>query len=142
MDAYEIIEFIRSAKKKTPVKAYVKLASPVEFPNCRVFGAGDPVVFGDWADVAAAIEQNRDAILDIEVEQQPLHRCQVLRRLVEEHLVELTHVDSHATPRARPPTHGDRKWNANGPILAWVSRLLPSRSPCARLQSVSADRTA
>ena len=130
-------------------QAKLLLAYPIEqvFQNMRGVGKiGEPERTGAALDRVRSAEYGvellRIRILDIEVEQQPLHRCQVLRRLVEEHLVELTHVDSHATPRARPPTHGDRKWNANGPILAWVSRLLPSRSPCARLQSVSADRTA
>ncbi|MGI6238277.1 MAG: 2,3,4,5-tetrahydropyridine-2,6-dicarboxylate N-acetyltransferase [Christensenellales bacterium] len=68
MNAQEIIQFIRDAKKKTPVKAYIKLSQPVAFPNCKVFGEGDVVVFGDWADIAAAIEANSSAISDIEVE--------------------------------------------------------------------------
>ena len=29
MDAYEIIEAIRAAKKKTPVKAYIKSSKPL-----------------------------------------------------------------------------------------------------------------
>ena len=41
MNAEEIIRFIHDAKKTTPVKAYVKAAGDVEFPGCRVFGAGD-----------------------------------------------------------------------------------------------------
>ena len=68
MDAYEIIEAIRTAKKKTPVKAYVKADAPLDFPNCHVFGAGDQVVFGDWADVAPVLEANQDAISDVIVE--------------------------------------------------------------------------
>lgn len=68
MDAYEIINFIKNAKKKTPVKAYIKLARPVEFPNCKVFGTSDAIVFGDWADVAATLDANRDAVLALEVE--------------------------------------------------------------------------
>ena len=68
MDANEIIEAIRSAKKKTPVRAYVRAAEPVAFPNCRVFGAGDRIVFGDWEDVKAALEAAGDAVLDCVVE--------------------------------------------------------------------------
>ncbi len=68
MDAYEIIQFIHDAKKKTPVKAYVKLSRPVDFPDCKVFGTPDCVVFGDWADVAAALDKNRDAVVDLVVE--------------------------------------------------------------------------
>ena len=33
MNAEEIIEYIRTSKKKTPVKVYVWEEQPVEFPN-------------------------------------------------------------------------------------------------------------
>ena len=68
MDAYEIIEAIRTAKKKTPVKVYVKAGAPLTFPGCHVFGAGDQVVIGDWADVAPVLEANKDAIEDLVIE--------------------------------------------------------------------------
>ena len=68
MNAEEIIRFIHDAKKTTPVKAYVKAAGDVAFPGCRVFGAGDRVVFGEWGDVRAALEQNATAIEDVVVE--------------------------------------------------------------------------
>lgn len=55
MDANEIIERIRTAEKKTPVRVYVKAKRPIEFPNCRVFGVGDQIVFGDWKDVEPAL---------------------------------------------------------------------------------------
>ena len=45
MNAEEIIRFIHDAKKTTPVKAYVKAAGDMAFPGCRVFGAGDRVVW-------------------------------------------------------------------------------------------------
>ena len=53
MNAQEIIEYIRTSEKKTPVKVYVWEKTPVEFPNCRVFPAGEgcKIVFGDWNDV-------------------------------------------------------------------------------------------
>ena len=44
------------------------------------------------------IQLLRIRMLDIQIEQQTLHRCQVFRRLIEKHLVELTHVDRHAIP--------------------------------------------
>lgn len=68
MDAHEIIRFIHDAKKKTPVKAYIKLSRPVDFPNCKVFGMPDSIVFGDWADVAGALDAHRDAVIELEVE--------------------------------------------------------------------------
>ena len=68
MDANEIIEAIRTAKKKTPVKAYVKAQRALAFPNCQVFGAGDQIVFGDWADIAPVLEANAEAIADVAIE--------------------------------------------------------------------------
>ena len=68
MNAEEIIRFIHDAEKKTPVKVYVKAKRPVEFPNCRVFGAGDRVVFGDWADIAPVLKASAADIEDFVVE--------------------------------------------------------------------------
>ena len=68
MDAYEIIEAIRSAKKKTPVKAYIKTNTPLAFENCHVFTGTDMVVMGDWADIAPVLEANKDAIEDVVIE--------------------------------------------------------------------------
>lgn len=62
MDANEIIEAIRTAKKKTPVKAYIKASRPLHFENCHVFTGADTVVIGDYEDIAPVIERNSDAI--------------------------------------------------------------------------------
>ena len=68
MNAQEIIEYIRTSEKKTPVKVYVWEKSPVEFPNCQVFPAGEgcKIVFGDWKDVKPVLEANEFAHLEIE----------------------------------------------------------------------------
>lgn len=68
MDAQQIIEYIRTAPKKTPVKVYVWEKNAVEFPNCQVFPAapGHKIVFGDWADVAPVLEQNEFEHVEIE----------------------------------------------------------------------------
>ena len=68
MNAEEIIEYIRTSQKKTPVKVYVWEEQPVEFPNCQVFPAapGCKIVFGDWADVAPVLEANTFRHLEIE----------------------------------------------------------------------------
>ncbi len=68
MNAQEIIEYIRTAPKKTPVKVYVWEDQEVEFPNCQVFPAapGYKIVFGDWADVAPVLERNSFRHLEIE----------------------------------------------------------------------------
>ena len=68
MNAQEIIEYIRTSEKKTPVKVYVWEKTPVEFPNCKVFAAapGQKIVFGDWKDVQPVLESNEFAHLEIE----------------------------------------------------------------------------
>jgi 2,3,4,5-tetrahydropyridine-2-carboxylate N-succinyltransferase/tetrahydrodipicolinate N-acetyltransferase len=70
MDAREIIRFISEAEKRTPVKVYVKTkdGAALDFPNCKVFGAGDAIVFGDWADVASVLKERAAAIEDVVVE--------------------------------------------------------------------------
>ena len=70
MDAYEIIEAIRSAKKKTPVKAYIKASKPLSFENCHVFTGTDTVVIGDYADIEPVLESNRDAIEDVVIDRE------------------------------------------------------------------------
>ena len=37
MNAQEIIERIRTAEKKTPVRVFLKAREPVEFPHATVF---------------------------------------------------------------------------------------------------------
>ena len=68
MNAQEIIQFIASAEKKTPVKLYVKENAPVDFGSAKVFGAGDKIVFGDWAELKPILEQNADRIADLVIE--------------------------------------------------------------------------
>lgn len=70
MNAEELIEYIRSSEKKTPVKVYVWERSPTCFPNARVFPAGDgtKIVFGDWRDIGPSIRAQQDAIADVVVE--------------------------------------------------------------------------
>ena len=69
MNAYEIIDLIKTSTKKTPVKLYVNLKSPVEFPNCKVFGTFPSfTVFGEWKDISPVLEANGVNIADMEVE--------------------------------------------------------------------------
>lgn len=68
MDAKAIIEKIRTAKKKTPVKAYIRTTRPLHFENCHVFTGADMIVMGDYKDVAPVLERNEDAIEDLVVE--------------------------------------------------------------------------
>ena len=68
MNAQEIIQFIASAEKKTPVKLYVRETAPVDFGTAKVFGAGDKIVFGDWAELGPILEANADKIADVVIE--------------------------------------------------------------------------
>lgn len=78
MDACEIIEYIRSSKKTTPVKIYLREVADssvgtdsIPFPgSAKVFptGAGTTIIFGDWKELAPVIEENRHRIADMVVE--------------------------------------------------------------------------
>lgn len=92
MDAFEIIEAIRSAKKKTPVKAYIRSGRPLQFENCHVFTGADTIVMGDLSDIAPVLEQNRDAIEDLVIEND--------RRNSALPLMDLTHVNARIEPGA------------------------------------------
>ncbi len=68
MNAQELIHYIATAPKKTPVKLYVKEKAPIDYGDAKVFGAGDKVVFGDWEALKPILEQNGDKIADIVIE--------------------------------------------------------------------------
>ena len=70
MDAQQIIEYIRTAPKKTPVKVYVWEKAPVDFPGCRIFPAGEgcKIVFGDWTEVAPVLKARASDIAHAEIE--------------------------------------------------------------------------
>jgi len=68
MNAQEIIEYIRTSEKKTPVKVYVWEDRNVDFPGCHIFPAGEgcKIVFGDWKDIAPVLAENTFAHIEIE----------------------------------------------------------------------------
>lgn len=68
MNAQEIIQYIATAEKKTPVKVYLKEKEPIDFGSAKVFGVGDKIVFGDWKELAPILEANRESIEDMVVE--------------------------------------------------------------------------
>ena len=71
MNAQEIIDFIASAPKKTPVKVYIreKPGATIEWGSLRVYGSPEGrVVFGDWSEVSALLEANADAIEHFDIE--------------------------------------------------------------------------
>lgn len=68
MNAEEIISYIANAPKKTPVKLYVKEKEPIDYKGAKVFGCSDKIVFGDYKELAPILEENKDKILDIVIE--------------------------------------------------------------------------
>ena len=74
MDAREIIAYIATAPKKTPVKAYVREApgALVNYPQgSHVFGDNtSKVVFGDWGELGPVLEEARadGRIVDVMLE--------------------------------------------------------------------------
>lgn len=68
MNAQEIIRYISEAKKKTPVKLYIKENAPVDYGSAKVFGVGDKIVFGDWNELSPILEANADKISDVVIE--------------------------------------------------------------------------
>lgn len=68
MNAQEIINYIATSKKKTPVKLYVKEKEAIDYGAAKVFGAGDKIVFGEWNELKDILEKNRDKIEDIVIE--------------------------------------------------------------------------
>ena len=68
MNAQELIQYIGSAEKKTPVKLYVKEKCYIDYGKAKVFGTGDKIVFGDWRCLRKVIENNAENIADIVIE--------------------------------------------------------------------------
>ena len=71
MDAQEIIDYIATAPKKTPVKVHVRLKkdAKVDFGDARVYGEGrSKTVFGDWDELKAILDANADSIDYYDVE--------------------------------------------------------------------------
>ncbi len=70
MNAQQIIEYIRTSEKKTPVKVYLWEKEPVDFPGCHIFPAapGCKLIFGDWKDVGPVLEANAERIDHVEIE--------------------------------------------------------------------------
>ena len=68
MNAWEIIETIRTAEKKTPVRVFLREKAPIDYGSAKVFGAGDKVIFGDWRELGPILAANQESILDMVVE--------------------------------------------------------------------------
>ncbi|MGM7700978.1 2,3,4,5-tetrahydropyridine-2,6-dicarboxylate N-acetyltransferase [Pseudalkalibacillus sp. Hm43] len=71
MDANEIISFIQNSEKSTPVKVHIKGdIEGIDFGSTtKSFITGNTgVLFGEWKEIKAAIEQNEAAIEDYVIE--------------------------------------------------------------------------
>lgn len=71
MDAQEIIDFIANAKKKTPVKLYVreKPGKRVDWGQAHVYGGRKgKAIFGDWAELKPILDANAENIDFYDVE--------------------------------------------------------------------------
>lgn len=69
MNAQEIIAYIGSAEKKTPVKVYIKERQPVDYGSAQVFGEGtSKVIFGDWRELGPILADHVDCIEDMVIE--------------------------------------------------------------------------
>ena len=69
MTAQEIIAYIGSAEKKTPVKVYVNEKRPIDYGSATVFGDGrSKVVFGEWKDLSPILSAHGADIDDLVVE--------------------------------------------------------------------------
>ena len=70
MNAQEIIELIRTSKKQTPVRAFVRARAEIDFGSAKVFpmGNGTSVIFGDWAEVSPALAAYAAQIDELVVE--------------------------------------------------------------------------
>ena len=69
MTAQEIIAYIGSAEKRTPVKVYVKERMPLYYGGAQVFGEGaSKVIFGDWRQLGPILADNVDNIEDLVIE--------------------------------------------------------------------------
>lgn len=70
MEANEIIELIRTAEKKTPVRVFAQEKEPCEFTGAEVFrgGNGLTILFGDWKVIEPQLRANADKLACVRVE--------------------------------------------------------------------------
>ena len=63
MNAQQIIEYIRTADKKTPVRVTLSEKKPIDFPGCTVFGSGSlKIVCGEWRDIGPVLTAHAEDI--------------------------------------------------------------------------------
>lgn len=74
MQAHEIIEMIRTAEKKTPVRVTLQEKQPCTFSDAEVFSGGNglKILFGDWKVLAPQLTAQAEKIAALHVEN---HAC-------------------------------------------------------------------
>ncbi len=70
MEAYEIIELIRTSEKKTPVRVTLQEKEPCAFAGVEEFSGGNglKILFGDWKLLAPQLEANAEKISALHIE--------------------------------------------------------------------------
>lgn len=65
-----LTQIIQNSPRSTPVKAYLWLRRPLEFPRCRVFAGMDGcyLVMGQWETVSRVLKEHADAVIDRYIE--------------------------------------------------------------------------
>ena len=65
MEAEQIIKYIQTSKKRTPVKLYIKCDKEIVFPNTKRFG---DVIIGDWEDIEPVLRSHLLTVEDYFIE--------------------------------------------------------------------------
>ena len=69
MEALEIIERIRTAEKKTPVRITLQESAPCSFTGVEDFHSGAlHILYGDWKTLAPQLEANAASIQSLHIE--------------------------------------------------------------------------
>ena len=65
-----LVTQIRKNPRSTPVKAYLRLEKPLEFPRCFLFegSKGCCIVMGEWSDIAPVLRNHSKVILECRIE--------------------------------------------------------------------------
>lgn len=65
-----IVTQIRKNPRSTPVKVYLRLEKPIEFPRCFLFegSKGCYIVMGEWSDIAQVLRDHGRLILECRIE--------------------------------------------------------------------------
>ena len=69
MNAEEIINMIKTSKKVTPVKVYIRSKIDINFKDLNHFGTKDLyIVFADYQEILPILEENKNNIISVNIE--------------------------------------------------------------------------